>query len=76
MSEMKVKDPGDVQTTSIHPLVRTHPETGRKALFIGGHVQQFEGMTEEESQPLIDFFMKQSITAGTSPVGFAGRLAR
>lgn len=61
MSDMKVKDPGDVQTTSIHPLVRTHPETGRKAIYIGGHVQQFDGMTDEESQPLIDFFMKQSI---------------
>jgi taurine dioxygenase len=61
MSEMKVKDPGDVQTTSIHPLVRTHPETGRKSIYIGGHVQHFDGMTDEESQPLIDFFMKQSI---------------
>jgi taurine dioxygenase len=62
MSEMKVKEPDpDEQTTSIHPLVRTHPETGRKALYIGGHVQQFDGMTEEESQPLIDFFMKHSI---------------
>jgi taurine dioxygenase len=60
MSEMKVKDPGDVQTTSVHPLVRTHPETGRKSIYIGGHVQRFEGMTDEESQPLIDFFMSQS----------------
>jgi taurine dioxygenase len=57
---MKVKDPGDVRTTSVHPLVRTHPETGRKAIYIGGHVQNFEGMTDEESQPLIDFFMKHS----------------
>jgi taurine dioxygenase len=61
MSQMQVKDPGDVQTTSIHPLVRTHPETGRKALYIGGHVQYFDGMTDEESQPLIDFLMKHSI---------------
>ncbi len=61
MSQMMVKDPGDVQTTSIHPLVRTHPETGRKALYIGGHVQSFDGMTDEESQPLIDFLMKHSI---------------
>lgn len=60
MSQMMVKDPGDVQTTSIHPLVRTHPETGRKALYIGGHVQSFDGMTDEESQPLIDFLMKHS----------------
>ena len=61
MSEMKVKDPGDVITNSIHPLVRTHPETGRKSIYIGGHVQNFDGMTDEESQPLMDFFMKQSI---------------
>jgi taurine dioxygenase len=61
MSEMKVKDPGDVITTSIHPLVRTHPETGRKSIYIGGHVQHFEGMTDEESQPLMDFFMQRSI---------------
>jgi taurine dioxygenase len=61
MSQMVVKDPGDVQTTSVHPLVRTHPETGRKALYIGGHVQYFDGMTDEESQPLIDFLMKHSI---------------
>jgi taurine dioxygenase len=61
MTEMKVKDPGNVQTTSVHPLVRTHPETGRKALYIGGHVQHFENMTDEESQPLIDFFMKHSV---------------
>jgi taurine dioxygenase len=59
-SEMKVKDPGDVVTTSIHPLVRTHPETGRKSIYIGGHVQHFDGMTDEESQPLMDFFMRQS----------------
>jgi len=53
MADMKVKDPGNVQTTSVHPLVRTHPETGRKALYVGGHVQHFDGMTDEESQPLI-----------------------
>jgi taurine dioxygenase len=57
MADMRVKDPGNVQTTSIHLLVRTHPETGRKALYVGGHVQRFDGMTDEESQPLLDWFM-------------------
>jgi taurine dioxygenase len=61
MGSMKVKDPGEVQTTSVHPLVRTHPETGRKVLYIGGHVQRFDGMTDDESQPLIDFLMRHSV---------------
>ena len=56
----KVRDPGDVQIVSAHPLIRTHPETGRKALYIGNHVQCLEGMTEEESQPLIGYLMRHS----------------
>ncbi len=38
-----------------HPVVRAHPETGRKSLFIGDKVMMFAGMTPEESRPLIDF---------------------
>jgi len=39
-----------------HPVVRTHPETGRKALYInGGHTVRFKGMTEEESAPLLNY---------------------
>lgn len=43
---------------AIHPLVRTHPETGRKCLFIGDQVQRFDGMTREESAPLLAFLMR------------------
>lgn len=44
-----------------HPLVRTHPETGRKMLFVSGLFSpRFKDMTEEESAPLIDFLMKQA----------------
>lgn len=39
----------------VHPIVRPHPETGRKALYVGSRLRCFAGMTEEESQPLIGF---------------------
>ena len=39
-----------------HPVVRTHPETGRKALYINGaHTVRFEDITEEESAPLLQY---------------------
>ena len=57
---MKVVDPGSTQTISTHPLVRTHPETGRRALYVGGHLHRFEEMTEAESRPLIDFLMQHA----------------
>ena len=27
-----------------HPIVRTHPDTGRKAIFLGDHAESIEGM--------------------------------
>ena len=39
-----------------HPLVRTHPESGRNALYLSGSwLLRFRDMTEEESRPLLDF---------------------
>lgn len=39
-----------------HPAVRTHPDTGRKALYINPYyTTRFADMDEDESQPLIDF---------------------
>lgn len=41
---------------SAHPVVRTHPETGWKSLYLNkSHTAHFEDMTREESRPLIEF---------------------
>lgn len=37
-----------------HPVIRTHPETGRKCVFLGDHAETIEGMDYEEARRLID----------------------
>jgi taurine dioxygenase len=42
-----------------HPVVRRHPETGRRALYVNvAHTVRFDGMTEEESAPLLAFLFQ------------------
>lgn len=44
-----------------HPIVRVHPESGRKGLYIAEKVQQFVGMTKEESRPLLRFLCDHAV---------------
>lgn len=53
------KDP--VDTT--HPLVRVHPVTGEKCLFVNAEfVTKIQGLKEPEQRWLIDFLMQHIIT--------------
>jgi taurine dioxygenase len=53
------KDAGDTVTVAEHPVVRTHPETGRKALYVNpGHTLRIGGMSEAESAPILDYLYR------------------
>ena len=46
----------DDQLESIHPAVRRHPRTGRKALYVAqAYFKRFVGWSEADSKPLLDY---------------------
>ena len=64
--EDRVRDGGTAKAkevlTAEHPVVRTHPETGRKSLFIStAHTERFAGMTVEESAGLLRFLFEHQV---------------
>lgn len=55
MASKVQRPPEDQITECAHPLVRTHPDTGRKALYIGNHTKGLDGFEAKEAKPLLDY---------------------
>jgi taurine dioxygenase len=61
LDERKREKPEDVADGVVHPLVRTHPETGRKAIYINPlRMRRFLGKTAEDCAALIERLMQHA----------------
>jgi taurine dioxygenase len=63
--EDMIRGAGDTQDHNFvaeHPTVRTHPETGRRALYVNvAHTSHFRGMSEEESAPILNYLFQHQV---------------
>ncbi|MBQ0826984.1 TauD/TfdA dioxygenase family protein [Streptomyces tagetis] len=51
----------DHQVATVHPLVRVHPETGERVLFVNGYyVEQITGLSRPESSAVLDLLVEQA----------------
>ena len=60
----RLDDEQTVEARVEHPIVRTHPETGRKAIYCSlGHTERLKDMSREESMPLLQFLSRHATRA-------------
>ena len=57
----RIGNPELATQDAVHPVVITHPESGRRALFVNpGFTLRFEGWTDEESQALLGYLYRHA----------------
>lgn len=60
-ASMKVVEAEGAVGEFVHPVVKVHPETGRKALYVNpAFTMRFDGWSKRESKPLLDFLFEHS----------------
>ena len=62
LKAMKIRRSETAHKETEHPVVRTHPETGRKCLYVNpAFTVRFKDMTVEESRPLLQYLYAHSV---------------
>ena len=60
-SDRGMEDAGKVYPSAVHPLARTHPETGRKALYVNrGFTTRIAELEPDESDALLGFLLEHT----------------